>query len=324
MVDPIYFIPLAVSFIATLILTPFVIRFMKQRGIVGEDLNKLHRPKIAEMGGIAVLIGFFSGVFIFLSLFRRQIDVGFMATLLAISGCAFTGLLDDLKNLRKYIKAVLPFFFALPMGIMLQGITLAIPSLGIAITSSWVVPLLIAFGITCGANSMNMLDGFNGLSAGLTLIAGLVLTVVATVQGKFEALWLLLPLIGAITAFLVFNSYPASVFPGDTFTLFAGGTVVAVALVNDMIVWGIILFIPMIVNFTINLRFMFDNSHTARNQGKPGKDGYLYRPAKKIEALPHCLMWIRPMKEWQIVGVFWLIELGIGFSVIGYGLNCGC
>lgn len=51
MVDPIYFIPLAVSFIATLILTPFVIRFMKQRGIVGEDLNKLHRPKIAEMGG---------------------------------------------------------------------------------------------------------------------------------------------------------------------------------------------------------------------------------------------------------------------------------
>jgi UDP-N-acetylglucosamine--dolichyl-phosphate N-acetylglucosaminephosphotransferase len=108
MIDLVYLVPLVVSFIATFALTPIVIRFMKQHGMVGEDLNKFHRPKVAEMGGIAVLLGFFSGVFLFLLMFRTQLDARIMAVLFAISGCAFTGLLDDLVNLRWRSKAVLP------------------------------------------------------------------------------------------------------------------------------------------------------------------------------------------------------------------------
>jgi UDP-N-acetylglucosamine--dolichyl-phosphate N-acetylglucosaminephosphotransferase len=199
---------------------------------------------------------------------------------------------------------------------MLRDMAIDIPFLGLTLASLWLMPLIVAFGVTCGANATNLLDGFNGLSTGLTLISASALAIVAAVEWRPEALWILLPLIGALSAFLVFNSYPAKVFPGDTFTLFAGGAIASAALISGLALWGVVLFIPMIADFAIKFRFIMTRGFKHRNQGRVDPDGLLHPPGTRVETLTHAVLRLRPMKEWQLVGLLWLVELGIGVAVI--------
>ncbi|MFA5771202.1 MAG: hypothetical protein WC974_00525 [Thermoplasmata archaeon] len=312
--DMTYIFSLLISFIVTLVLTPFVMRYMKSHKIIGRDMNKRHRPEIPEMGGVAVLIGFFVGAFLFLRTVSDPVDATtMMAVLFTLMGCAFTGVLDDLLDLRQSIKAILPFFFALPTGFFLRGMTLDFSPFGIVISSVWLVPFLIAFGVTCGANATNMLDGLNGLCTGLTLIASTVLLLIAYLEGKYESLWILFPLVGALGAFLLYNRYPAKVFPGDVFTLSIGGIIVTAAIIGGLASWGIILFAPMIVEFFLKARGRF----RGRNYGYVALNGWLYYPrGDRIESMTHIIMHFRPLKEWKVVGILWLIEAFIGISVI--------
>ena len=312
MIDLIYVLILLISFGVTVALTPYVMRFMRRHDIVGRDMNKPGMPIRPEMGGVAVVLGFFSGAFVFIYYQRAALNTAMMALLFGIMGCAFTGILDDLLNLRRYIKAVLPFFFALPVGLVMRWDTLDFSVVGLVITSAWIVPLLIPFGITCGANATNMLEGLNGLGTGLALIAASTLAVIGYLTGNIAGLWLLFPLIGALAAFLIYNIYPAKVFPGDTLTLSVGGIIASAAIASGLLVWGIVLFSPMILEFILKTRGRFK----ARNQGEIDKDGRLHQKSKRIESLTHLVMHIKPMKEWQIVGMFWLIEGIIGVMTI--------
>lgn len=93
------------------------------------------------------------------------------------------------------------------------GGTLSLGWLSLPLTFLWIV------GIT---NALNIIDGLDGLAAGVTAIAGLTIFAIAHTNRNFMAAFLSLILAGNVLGFLVYNFNPASIFLGDSGSLFLG------------------------------------------------------------------------------------------------------
>jgi len=304
------------SFVTTFLVVPWLIKNLKNTSAVGRDLNKLDQPLIPEMGGLAVVIGFYLGVNVLIIWGDNDLPSSiFYLSLLAVLGAAVTGIMDDLFSLRQRVKAFLPFIFAIPLGsLMVESENTIL--LGI---DFGVLMLLIApFGITSAANAANMLEGFNGLGVGLGIIITLSMIVISLVTGQTEGLFLLFPLLGALVAFLWFNKYPARIFPGDSMTLFLGATIACAAIVSNLKTFGAILFIPMIVEFFLKARGHF----TGENYGIVGEDGTLSYKGR-TESLAHLIMRRKRVNERQLVHIFWGVEAVVCAAVVVYAALTG-
>jgi UDP-N-acetylglucosamine--dolichyl-phosphate N-acetylglucosaminephosphotransferase len=280
---------------------------------VGKDLNKPNKPLVPEMGGLGVMLGFYVGVTL-LVVFSDPQDAParpyFYAALLASLGAGIVGLLDDMFNIRKRTKAILPFILALPLGAAVYqsgDVYLLGLNLGVFMVAA------VSAGITSAANAANMLEGLNGLGSGMMIIITTTMIALSFVIGASEGQFLLFPLIGSLIAFLWYNRYPARVFPGDSMTLFAGATIASAAIVATptMKTVSAILFLPMIAEFILKLRGGFGSE----NFGSPDAGGRLHYRGR-IESLTHLVMSYRPLKEWQVVAVLWGVEATVGMCVV--------
>ena len=302
------------SFFVTFLIIPWLIPRLLSRKIVGIDMNKTAKPKIPEIGGIAVVLGVFLGFysqFAIHAIYKIGLEPTpfLLASIMTLMGIAFIGIIDDLLGMRQSIKAILPFLFALPLGIFATS-SMTVPLIG-NIDFGYFILFLVPFGITCAANSMNMLEGFNGLGAGLGIIITFTLILLSLMNGKNEGLFLLVPLLGSLIAFFYFNRYPAKIFPGDTLTLFMGGIIGCTAIVNNLKLEGVILMIPMIAEFFLKLRGNFKGECFAKmNEG-----GILVYEGR-IESLTHLVMSKFVVDEIKLVRIFWAFELFLSLIVI--------
>src|SRR5256712_7101416 len=130
----------------------------------------------------------------------------------------------------------------------------------------------VHIGITSAANATKMLEGLNGLGAGMGSMMTVSLVAVAYLQGTYSGLYIAFPLLGSLGAFLVFNKYPARVFPGDSMTLFMGAAIASIAIVAHQKTLGALLFAPMILEFGLKLRSHF----RAENYGPPDQSARLH------------------------------------------------
>src|SRR5947209_17774999 len=300
-----------VSFIAAYLFLPWLIRSLRGTTLVGKDLNKLHGPLVPEMGGIGVILGFYVGVGILAALVvPADSSALFFAALSACLGAGVVGLMDDMFRLRKRSKAILPFILALPLGaVVYSAKTTVLLGLDIGILMALVVPL----GVTSASNAANMLEGFNGLGAGLGVIMTASLIALSLLTGAQEGLFLLFPLLGALAAFLCFNRYPARVFPGDSMTLFTGATIACAAIISSppLKTYGAILFAPMVLEFILKSRGHFQ----AENFGELAPDGRLEWHGR-VESVVHLVMRCTRLREWEIVLVVWAIEAAVCVAVV--------
>jgi UDP-GlcNAc:undecaprenyl-phosphate GlcNAc-1-phosphate transferase len=127
------------------------------------------------------------------------------------------GLLDDLLDLSASAKLVVQIGVA-------SGLWLASHELRVTLFMGWTFPsflytVLWIVGIT---NAFNFLDNTDGLSAGVALVASVILSVVGFQTGQEVMAWLALGLAGAAAGFLVFNFPPATIYMGDAGGLFLG------------------------------------------------------------------------------------------------------
>jgi UDP-N-acetylglucosamine--dolichyl-phosphate N-acetylglucosaminephosphotransferase len=263
------------------------------------------------MGGLAIILGFYVGVIILVVTSTEGTSrTYYYAALSASLGAGAVGILDDAFNIRKRTKAIAPFFLALPLGAaaVASGNTIL---LGLNI--GYLMVLVVAAGVTSAANAANMLEGFNGLGAGLMICICVTLIILSMMVGSKEGLFLLFPLLGALVAFLWFNRYPARVFPGDSMTLFSGATIASAAIVSSpsLKTVGALLFLPMIAEFILKARARFD----AENYGQIDADGYL-RHDGPIRSLAHVVMRYRRLREYQVVALLWAMEAVICAAVI--------
>jgi UDP-N-acetylglucosamine--dolichyl-phosphate N-acetylglucosaminephosphotransferase len=293
------------AFVATYLFLPWLIKSLRGTSAVGKDLNKPTKPLVPEMGGLGVMLGFYIGVTLLVVISApadAPVRPYFYAALLASLGAGIVGLVDDMFGLRKRTKAFLPFVLALPLGAAVyQSGDVYILGLNLGV----IMVVAVAFGVTSAANAANMLEGLNGLGAGLMIIITTTMIVLSLILGSTEGMFLLFPLLGGLVAFLWYNRYPARVFPGDSMTLFAGATIASAAIVTSpsMKTLAAILFLPMIVEFLLKARGRF----AAENFGKLDQGGRLHREGP-IQSLTHLFMGRDALKEWQIVAALWCVE----------------
>lgn len=299
----------AAASVMTFLIIPWLVPKLKTKGIVGKDLNKPGHPDIAEMGGIAVVIGFFAGVSVLLALDGVTNEKILNISLSVILGAAFIGMIDDLFELRQRQKAFFPFLLALPLGAALDP-TVNLPYLG-DLHFGVLMIIIAPLAITCAANAGNMLEGFNGLGTGLGVIMSSTLIILAFHHDRLDGVYLLIPLLGGMTAFLWFNMYPARVFPGDTLMLFMGATIAAAGMLSNLQLQTAIIFIPMIVEFFLKSRghFRAENYSTDFNNGHLEYHG-------RIESITHIIMKRTKADEKKLVAVIWIIEVLLCACVI--------
>lgn len=293
----------------TFLLIPWLIPKLKEKGIVGRDLNKPGHPEVAEMGGIAVVIGFFAGVSVLLALDGIEDIELFYVSLSVVLGAAFIGMVDDIFDLRQRQKAFFPFLLALPLGAAIDPV-IDLPYFGSIDLGPWMI-LAAPFAITCAANAGNMLEGFNGLGTGLGVIMSGTLILLGIQHNRLDGLYILVPLIGGLIAFLWFNRYPAKVFPGDTLMLFMGAGIAAAGMLSELYIQTTLIFVPLIVEFFLKLRGRFK----AENYSSLATNGHLEYHSR-IESITHVIMKHLRVNERTLVFALWGGEIALCATVI--------
>jgi len=301
------------ALVMTFIFIPWLIPRLKARGVVGNDHNKPEKPEIAEMGGIAVVVGFFTGVSVLVALDGIKNINLLNVSLSAVLGAAFVGMMDDLFDLRQRHKAFLPFVLALPFAAMADP-HVVIPHVIELQFGPWMI-LVAAFAITCAANAANMLEGFNGLGTGLGIIMSITLIILSLLHGRRDGIYLLVPLVGALTAFLWFNKYPAAIFPGDTMMLFMGASIAVAGILSNLQAQTAFIFLPLMVEFLLKFRGHFE----AENYCSESGNGYLEYHGR-IESLTHIFMKFMKVTEQELVALIWGIEIAVCLFVVSVDL----
>ncbi|RLG69392.1 MAG: hypothetical protein DRO07_02410 [Candidatus Iainarchaeum archaeon] len=323
------------SFFLTFASLPFLITRLRKRGLFGIDMNKYSKPKVPELGGISLVLGFSSGVMlaIFLHTYLHLIKLDLTVLLAAFSTIiliAFIGLVDDLIGWKQGIKqwqhALLPLFAALPlMAVKIDNPAIHIPFIG-PLPETVFLPvfgsisfgiiyslILVPIGITGASNATNMLAGLNGLEAGLISLILATLTAASFITNEMEAFIVALALLGAFIAFLRFNWYPARIFGGDTLTLMGGAGIASIVIIGDMEKLGVFLMLLYFIELLLKARTRFK----AESFGIPQKDGTLKAP-KQIGSLTHVVMRLGRFTEKQVVSI--LLAMQAIVCVIGFSM----
>jgi len=233
---------LAVSFVGSLTATWLCKKIAIKFGIVDrpDDLVKTHKGPIAYLGGVGMLIGLTVGVLAGIGYLRdEEFFSPVLKWLLGILGggaiACFIGLADDIFDMKPKQKILGQAAAAVIL--LLVGIT---PNL-YRITDPLNLPMshnlemilsifIVIFFVLGATNSLNLLDGLDGLCAGVTAIitvAMLLLSIHLATWGYSEAgdpvrITICLGLVGCVCGFLPFNRYPAKIFMGDAGSMLLG------------------------------------------------------------------------------------------------------
>ncbi|MEM1577835.1 MAG: glycosyl transferase family 4 [Candidatus Pacearchaeota archaeon] len=308
-----------ISFFSCFLLTNIWIKLAKKNNLVGKDMNKFDKPLIPEAGGIAVVSSIILCILIYIFLkvfiFKTQTHLIEVLTLIiTLLLACFIGFVDDILGWKKGLGGWKKILFTIPIAIPLAVINaghsiINIPFFG-NINFGLIYPLiLIPLAIIVTTNAYNMLAGYNGLEAGLGIIIFIVYGIIALKTNQF---WLALIagiIIFSLIAFLIFNFYPAKVFPGDSLTLPLGSLVGIFSILGNMERIGIILFIPFIIEGILKARSNFK----AENFGLPQKDNTLKMPYKKIYSLTHLSLFLlnkfKKPREIDVVISIYIFEI---------------
>lgn len=236
---------LIIAFIACVVLGAFVIPKLHNFGQnVRDDGPKSHLKKqgTPSMGGI-----FMIGAFAIATLFFVKDNPDAIVVLLITVGYGLVGFLDDYikvvkrrsLGLRAWQKVVFQLIVTILFAIYLLkmndfGTEIYVPfTKGFYIDLGWLYVPFLFFVMVGTVNSVNLTDGLDGLASGVTVLVATYFVFIAYAVNKG-----LIPVcgaaIGALLGFLVFNSYPAKVFMGDTGSLALGGFVASVAILTKM------------------------------------------------------------------------------------------
>lgn len=251
-----FLITAAVGLVSAAVLYPRVIKRLKKAGMTGTDVNKPDRPEVAEMGGLVIAASFAGGILTAIALDNflgpwKVVDTRLlMAALASVLVVALIGIFDDILHVRKPFKMVAPFLAALPLAAVKAGVTFVkLPLLG-EIEFGALYPLVVVpIGMTGAANAANILGGFNGLEAGLGLIASTALAVITYTREQYTAFVLLVCVATPLCVTLYFNWYPARVFVGDVGTFTIGAVLCASAILGNCETAGVLVMIPYGIDF---------------------------------------------------------------------------
>lgn len=245
---------LMVSFIISVVFGYFLIPFLrkiKANQKVSVFLMTKHKQKdgTPTMGGLIFIIPTVVSILILIAMNKLEWTNNLFIILFVFIAYAILGLIDDLLIVKRHnneglteiqkligqiLIAIVFFFIFIKSG---HDPVLNIHTLGIKLNLGWLYGLFILFVLVASSNAVNLTDGLDGLAGGLSTIAFLAFGIISFgstwIAGNQDIGVFCFILVGALLGFLVYNSYPAKVFMGDTGSLSLGATLASIAILTS-------------------------------------------------------------------------------------------
>lgn len=237
-----YLIGFAAALLISALLVPIVKKVAIKLGAVDnpkEAARKIHKKVMARGGGIAIYISFVLVTFALLTTFPKE----FIGLLVAGTMVLIIGLIDDIKRLSPWLKlggqVLAAAIAAIGFGITISSITnpfgntlvfdqptTQLVIFGLHLSFNWIAVALAVFWLVGMTNTINFLDGIDGLSGGVSAIAAgiIFLLSISTKVNQPETALVSIILMGGCIGFLIYNFYPAKIFNGDSGAYFLGMT----------------------------------------------------------------------------------------------------
>lgn len=300
-----------ISFIFGLILIPYL-KKKKNNQVLSIYLERTHssKSKTPTMGGLIFIITpiilvtmllifkkieLSYNLFILLFTFFSYGLIGFIDDYLIIKRNNNNGLSETSKLFLQIIIATIIFYLFLKGG---NEPLLWIHTLNIKINIGWLYGIFILLVLLSSSNAVNLTDGLDGLAGGLSVISFFTLGIITLntgwLEGYIEITLFIFSLIGSLISFLLFNSYPAKIFMGDTGSLALGATMGIIALLTRHEVLLIIIGIVFVIEtMTCIIQRVY----------------YKFTKKRIFPITPIHHTFERMMPEIEVVKIFWLVGL---------------
>ncbi len=233
---------LVVSATTALVLTPLVRTLARNLGWMDrpDGRRKRHIAPVPRIGGVAVYTSFAAAAVLLVAIEwstgqRSAVTGPHVHLLVACAIVMIVGLADDLRGLRPAPKVIAQTVAALYLffnGYQISAISnpfngesVSLGSLSLPVTLIWFVGM---------SNAFNLIDGLDGLAAGIGLFSTTTLFVASAINNRWDVALMATALGGALLGVLRYNFNPASIFLGDSGSLFVGFALAAIAVRGSM------------------------------------------------------------------------------------------
>lgn len=248
-----YFIAFFSALIISFILTPLARKLAFKVGAldIPKDPRKIHKKPMPYFGGLAIYVAMMSCMFVYMPHSETNISIMIGATIIVL-----TGIVDDMYGMPAKIKLIMQIIaasIAIMGGVKIHFITNPLSATGMSLLRNLTIPITL-FWIVGITNTINLIDGLDGLASGVASIAAATLLLTAALKGYDFIVIQCAIIAGASLGFLPFNFNPAKIFMGDTGSLLLGymlavtsilgmvKSVAAVALVVPVFALGVPIF----------------------------------------------------------------------------------
>ena len=243
-----YILVAGIAFFVSYIITPYIAWVGKKQNLVDNPgYRKIHSDSVPNLGGIVIFFGFIISVLL-------VIPIEFNTRGLLAGGAIILllGIIDDIVDLRpryKFIIQMIPALLVIIFNYQLFNnfIILKLSVFGIA---GYLFYPLILFWITGVTNSINLIDGLDGLACGVSVISlGTLFLLGLNINANFAIYNLLtVALSGSMLAFLYYNFFPAKMFLGDSGSTFAGYMIASIGLLWVVLSGeALLLLVPLVI-----------------------------------------------------------------------------
>jgi UDP-N-acetylmuramyl pentapeptide phosphotransferase/UDP-N-acetylglucosamine-1-phosphate transferase len=211
------------ALVLALILTPLCRELVRKLGMLDKpDPRRIHQKPIPRGGGLSVFFAFQVVLGLYIVFTGAPISPAFptsfqMAFFVGSSGLLLLGFIDDkwgMSAMVKLLGQILVATFLFSMGVTIGGIFVEFPL--------WLDYIITVLWIVGAVNAFNLIDGLDGLASGLAVIASAGIAGSLFFTGQSSSAIPYLALSGACLGFLRYNFHPATVFLGDTGSMFLG------------------------------------------------------------------------------------------------------
>ncbi len=224
---------LVLSFLVCFAMTPLVRSFAVRVGAVDvpKDGRRMHDHPIPRQGGLAIFLGFLVAVVLLADL-DRPVQGILLGSVIIVT----VGAIDDIVPLPALLKFVIQIAaagVAVAFGVRIEMIANPIfwSDQPVIYFGAWSIPITI-FWIVGITNSINLIDGLDGLACGVSAISSLSILVIALVMRQVNIAVILAAVLGACLGFIPYNYNPAKIFMGDTGALLLGYVLSTVSVIG--------------------------------------------------------------------------------------------
>lgn len=250
------------AFITAFVITPYTMRVAKKVGAIDiPNERRINKKPMPRLGGLAVISGFFvSIIYLIITMhIENKVDffgeeqyylklIGFFLGIIVLGVICF---IDDAKSIHPLMKLsgqIIAAVIVIACGVKIENIN--IPFFDNSIPINMILTYLLTIGWIVGiTNAINLIDGLDGLSSGVTLISCLSLLIVFSLNGSpIIAVILITALAGSIVGFLPYNFNPAKTYIGDTGSNFLGYSLAVISILGVAKTYtAIVIVAPLIV-----------------------------------------------------------------------------